>query len=266
MDENGKTRNQPALADLCGITLEDVVAFDGARGGVPDPVLGLPDVDGSIFHYGSARTDHALCVGLSEQGRFGFVGGFVVCCPEADCKVVADVHMLDQTRLSARPFNRRGLFPGAARWPLAVTRTCGDGRVVYVAAQVEAENRRCHAPELDTILSRSILWAGGDAPIEAVDCPRSVEVRLFHNAERRAFQLMVVNVTTNPLTNVGYGPGVVRYVTPHKGLRFVFKTDEAVKDVRSQIGSAVGWEAVDGGVQIDLPLLDLYESVLVEYA
>ena len=91
-------------------------------------------------------------------------------------------------------------------------------------------------------------------------------MRLFHNAEQRVFQLLVVNVTTNPLTNVGYGPGVVRYVTPHKGLQFVLKTDETVRDVRSQIDSEVSWEAVDRGVQIDLPLLDLYESVLIEYA
>ena len=115
MDGNGNGRSQPALADVCGITLEDVVAFDGARGGVSDPVLGLPDVDGAFFHYGSARPEHPLCGGLSGKERFGLVGGFVVCQPEADCAVVADVHMLDQMWLSARPFNRRGLFPGAAR-------------------------------------------------------------------------------------------------------------------------------------------------------
>ncbi len=147
-----------------------------------------------------------------------------------------------------------------------MTHTFGAGRVAYVAAQAEAEYRRCHAPELDALLSRAILWAGGDAPIEAVDCLRSVETRLFHNRDQGVLQLIVVNLTTNPLTNVGYGPGVVRYVTPHKNLRFVLRTDKTVKDVRSQIGSKVAWEGVAGGVQIDLSLLDLYESVLVEYA
>jgi hypothetical protein len=266
MDGQGNLRSQPAVADLCGFTYEDVVAHDGARGrGIQDPVLGLPDVDGSIFRYGSVRSGHPLGAGPPEKGLFSFTGGFAVCQPAGGSEVIADVHALDQTRLSARPFNRRGLFPGPPRWPLALARETDRFRTVYFAAQIESEMRRSHAPELDELLVRSIEWAGGALPIAALDCPRSVEVRLFHNPGRRIFQLILVNLSTNPLVDVGYGPAVVRYVTPHKGLRLALRTEERIAGATSQVGAQVGLSATESGVEIELSRLDLYDSLLVEY-
>jgi hypothetical protein len=90
-------------------------------------------------------------------------------------------------------------------------------------------------------------------------------VRLFHSQKRRMFQILLVNLTTNALVRAGGGPGVVRYVTPHKGLRLRLRTDKKVTNVKSQIGSAVHHTVNDGDVEIELPLLDLYDSLLVEY-
>jgi hypothetical protein len=266
-DDQGQRRQQPGLADVLGFELQDVTAHDTAQGIAYDPVLALGDVDGPIFHYGSARKDHLLAQGLPEHGLFSFKGGFVVCSPVADAQVVADIRALDQVRLSARPYNRRGHYPGPARWPLALVREYGSGRVAYFAPQAEAESRRAHAPELDTLLARSIVWAGGPPPLETPDCPRSVEVRLFHSGERRAFHIMLVNLTTNPLVFMEkWGPSTVRYVTPHKGLRLALRLDAGVKGVRSLIGTEVRYEAEDGMVILELPLLDLYDSIVVEYA
>ena len=265
IDGHGRAREQPALADLCGFSLEDVTAWDGARSSVTDPVLGLPDVDGQIFHYGSVRSDHPLCAGLPGNARFGFTGGYATCDPSEGATVIADIHTLDQDRLSARPFNRRGLFPGPARWPLVIVRDHGHARTVHVTAQIEGEAKRSHAPELTELLERAILWAGGPSRLEAVYCPRSVEARLFHNAEQRLYQLILVNLTTNPLVNVGYGPGVVRYVTPHKGLEFLLKVDGKVTEASSQIGTSVSVEASEGGAVIRVDQLDLYDSILIRY-
>jgi len=262
----GQRRPQPALADVFGFELQDVTAYDTPRAIAYDPVLALPDVDGEIFHYGSARVGHPLARGLPENGLFSFRGGFAVCTPAQDTQVIADIHTLDQVRLNARPYNRRGHYPGPARWPLALVREYGKARVGYFAPQAEAEWRRAHAPELDTLLARAILWAGGPPPLEAPDCPRSVEVRLFHSEKRRAFHIMLVNLTTSPLTFIEkYGPAVVRYVTPHKGLRLVLRLDAKVKMVRSLIGTEVNYTQGDGGVVLELPLLDLYDSIVVEY-
>ena len=222
-------------------------------------------MDGAMFYYGSAGTEHVMTQGLPGEGFFSFQGGFVICNPISDAQVIADIHTIDQVRLNRRPYNRRGHFPGPSRWPLAFLREHPEARTIYFAAQAEAEWRRAHAPELDTLLMRSVLWAGGQPPLEAPDCPRSVEVRLFHNPKRHVFQILLVNLTTNPLINVGGGPGVIRYVTPHKGLRLLLKTDRKVTGVESQLGSVVDYRVNDGIVEIELPLLDLYDSIVIKY-
>ena len=137
--------------------------------------------------------------------------------------------------------------------------------MAYFAIQAESEGKRPHAPELDTLMKRAVLWAGGQPPLEAPDCPRSVEVRLFNNQEQKLFQIILVNLTTNPLINTGGGPAVVHYVTPHKGLRLMLRTDRKVVSAESQLGSEVYHRAGDGVVEIELPLLDLYESILLRY-
>jgi hypothetical protein len=264
-DDKGQKRPQPALGDIFGFELQDVTAYDTAEGIAYDPVLALSDIDGQIFHYGSARTTHRLARGLPENGLFSFKGGFVVCTPLKDAEVIADIHTLDQVRLNARAYNRRGHYPGPARWPLALVREAGKARAAYFATQAEAEWRRAHAPELDTLLMRSILWAGGPPPLEAPDCPRSVEVRLFHSEERRAFHILLVNLTTNVLISPGDRIGVVRYVTPHKGLRLALRPGTKVKAVHSLIGNEVQHKVEDGTVLLEVPLLDLYDSIVVEY-
>jgi hypothetical protein len=265
VDENGTERHQPALADLFGFELNDVTGCDTAAGLPRDAVIDLSSIDGPIFHYGSARTSHPLAQGLPERGFFSFRGGFVVCRCEPDTQVIADIHTLDAVRLNARSYNRRGIYPGAARWPLAIVRECGDGRVAYFATQAEAEKRRAYAPELEALMVRSVLWAGGLLPLETPDCPRSVEVRLFHSRKRHLFQIVLVNLTTNPLVRAGSNPGVIRYITPQKGLRLRLRTDVKVKTLSSLVGVEVQHKVEDGTVLIDLPLLDLYDSIVVEY-
>ncbi|MFC1719251.1 alpha-amylase family protein, partial [Candidatus Poribacteria bacterium] len=230
-DDRGSMRNQPALADIFGFGVEDTVAYDTSAGITSDPVLKIPDIDGPMFYYGSARTEHPLAKELPEKGLFSFLGGFIICRPGQDTQVIADIHTIDQVRLSSRPYNRRGHYPGPARWPLAILREHSGSRTAYFALQAEAEYRRAHAPELDTLFLKSVLWAGGQPPLEAPDCPRSVEVRLFHDQERQMFHILLVNLTTNPLINTGGGPAVVRYVTPHKGLRLLLRVDGQVTGV-----------------------------------
>ena len=167
-------------------------------------------------------------------------------------------------RLNARPYNRRGHYPGPARWPLTLVREVGKARVAYFAPQAEADWRRAHAPELDTLLVRSILWAGGPPPLETPDCPRSVEVRLFHSEGRRAYHILLVNLTTNPLIRMGVDPAVVRYITPHKGLRLTLRLDRQVKAVRSLVGTEARYSEEDGDVFLELPILDLYGSIVVD--
>lgn len=89
---------------------------------------------------------------------------------------------------------------------------------------------------------------------------------MFHNQRRRAFQILLVNLTTNRPVYVGRGPGVVRYVTPQKGLRLALRTDMRVKAVSSLVGAEVRHKREDGMVVLEVPVLDLYDSIVVEVA
>ncbi len=162
--------------------------------------------------------------------------------------------------------NRRGLFPlGVPEWPFLVTRESGRQRTAFVSAQVESEPRRAHAPEIDALLMSTVRWLGGPLQLSIGECPRSVEVRLFHHPSRRAFILLLVNLTTNPLVPSSAGPAVVRYVTPQKGIRLHLRLPAPFRSVQSPLGGSPMAVRDDLGVAVDLPELDLYECVVVEY-
>ena len=266
VDESGRQRPQPALADLLGITMTDLTAYESRSGQVVDPILALPDFESVPFlYYGSARADHPLAEGIAEHTRFSFHGSYVVFTAAEDCHVLGQIHTADQPRLSSRPFNRPGIYPAEARWPLGVTRQVGAARVAYFAPQADAQWRRLDAPELETLMLRAVLWAGGDPPLETPDCPASVEVRLLHNPKDKTYQLLLINLTCNPLTRTPGGWGVVRYITPQKRLRLALRVDETITCATGLLAGELAHEEVDGQVQIELPVLDLYESVVLKY-
>jgi len=266
VDESGSQRPQPALADLLGITMDDLTAYEARPAQVIDPLLDLPDFESEPFlYYGSARTDHPLAEGIAGHTRFSFHGSYVVFTPAADCQVLGHIHTTDQPRLSSRPLNRPGIYPAEARWPLAVTRQVGSARVAYFAPQADAQWRRLDAPALETLMLRAVLWAGGEPPVETPDCPASVEVRLLHNPQQRLYQLLLVNLTSNPLTRTPGGWGVVRYITPHKQLRLALRVDEAITSATGLLAGDLPCTTQDGRLIVDLPVLDLYESILLKY-
>jgi len=266
MDQRGGRRDKPALADLFDVKMTDLVAYDARKPASMDPVLRLPNIESEpMFHYGSVRDGHPLADGIGLARRFSFQGGFVVINAGRDGKVVADIHSADQATMHGQIHNRPGIYPGPARWPLAVTRELQSARVAYFAPQIEATWRRLHGWELDSLLLKSILWAAGPQPLEAFDCPASVEIRLFHDSNAKAFHILLVNLTTNPLVRAKGGWGVIRYVTPQKQLSFSLAIKGDVKSVRS-MKSQVSHKSEQGKVILELAELDLYDSLTIEYA
>ncbi len=266
-DEKGAEREKPALADVFGIEIEDVIAQDAWKPRGSDPVLELPGIETEhFFHYGSANMEHPLASGLPETARFALYGDFAAISAASQGDIVGYIHAPDEARLRGRPHNRPGVFPGPAQWPLGVARECGSARVAYFAPQADATWRRAHAPELESLILRAIIWAGGPPPLEALDCPPSVEVRLFHAPAATAFHILLVNLTTNAPVRVPGGPGVLRYVTPHKGLRLALRADVEVRAIRSLLGADVQHTTEGNVVAIELAELDLYDSLTVEYA
>lgn len=263
---NGHQLSKPALADILGYKVHDVIANDTYKGLVMYPDINVYDIDTNVFYYGSARTKHPLAKGLPEKGLFSFQGGFVACEPVSGAQVIADIHPPDHSRLYAKEYNRRGLFPGDARWPLAIVREYGNARVAYFTSQADAQWRRAHAPELTTLFERAILWAGGKAPLTTIDVPHSVEVRLFHDKNQKQYTILLVNHSTNPLSAPGAAHiGVIRYITPHKDLQLKLHSGVNVQKVRSLVGNNVNYTLENGAILINLSYLDLYDGIILEY-
>jgi len=266
VDDMGRQRPQPALADLFGIEMKGLVAWQAVKGASGDPVLKLPDMQSErFFHYSSVRGDHPLCEGLSPDGRSAFYGSFLSIAGVDDSAVFGDIHAGDQATRNGRIYNRPGVYPGPARWPLGSSRQAGKARCVYFAPQIETTESRLHGPDLDQLLVRAVNWAGGSPPIEADGLSASVEVRLLHNPARKLYQILLVNLTTNSLTRSPGGWGVIRYVTPQKQVELALRTARKVKSVASMCGAESQFNQSGELVHICLDQIDLYDSLAVEY-
>jgi len=254
-----------AFADLFGFEATDITAYAHRRGGSTDPVLNLPDMESEgFFHYASADPSHPFSDGIADFTRMPFGGGFVNIRPTEDSQTIGWIHVADQDRMNSRVFNRPGIFPGTARWPLGVTRTVGDARLAYFASKSDATGGRLDAPELETLILRAILWAGGTPPAGASDCPATVEVRWYRHPGRNEDQVTLVNLTTSPLMRGG-GWGVIRYVTPQRRIRLTLETEKPIKEIVSMLGAkvTVGQEGSTATIEVDE--VDLYDHLTVRY-
>ena len=142
-----------------------------------------------------------------------------------------------------------------------------EGRLAQVdEACADAQWRRAHAPELTQLMENAVIWAGGDLPLHTPDVPSSVEVRPFHDKNRKKVAILLVNHTTNPLSAPGDAHiGVIRYITPHKELKLKLQIDGKVRTVTSLAGEAVK-HSLDGGASlIELSRLNLYDGIIVNY-
>jgi hypothetical protein len=253
-NEKGKKRKRPPLADLLGADIKKTIPFEHGKNREFNRILGVPEVDSDLFNYGRI-----------DQKFFTFHGGFVVCEPCRGTRVPARVRKPDIKRLKAKAYNRRGVFPGKKEWPLALVRELGKARLGYFSCEADAQWRRIHAPELDTLLNRTILWCGGRQSLEAQDVPPSVEVRFFHNPAKRCYFILLVNLNTNALVPSSDGVSAIRYVVPHNRVSLILRGSTKIKNVKSLLGSKVKLTRLSRKKRILLDKLDLYDCIILEY-
>ncbi|MDP6037718.1 MAG: beta-galactosidase trimerization domain-containing protein, partial [Candidatus Latescibacteria bacterium] len=117
----GDLCDSPALADLLGIQIEGVRALDDQPFSKPEPLRDVPGLDGSPFHYGSARGDHPITKAITNERLFPFLGGYVQCRPIDGAEDIAHIHLPDTERLAAPAVNRRG--PSCSRYFSQASRT-----------------------------------------------------------------------------------------------------------------------------------------------
>ena len=266
LDENANLRATPALSEIFGYLFNDVIAYDTADGIWRDPTLDIADLHSYLYiwHYGSLRETKTFTKDSNEDRLFGVLGGFVRSRVLEGAQVIADIHTHDQIRMNARSYNRRGLYPGPPRWPLAILNNHGSARTAYFTAQVEAEWRRAHAPQLSQLMAEAVLWTGGAPPFRVENFPWSTDIRSFHHTQTRMQSILIVNLTTDPPKDLGRGPGVFESVTPLSDLKIVLPSVGEVKTVKGIVNEAKFLQEGEM-LHIEIPTLDLYETVVVEY-
>ena len=265
-EPNGSMREKPILSDVFGYELLDIQTPYSTATLSRHPDLKVSDIDRGYFYYASARQDHSITSELDEDSYFSFWGSFAAIKPFADATVIGDIHLPDHARLSAGKYNRRGVFPGPAHWPLAIVRQYGKGKTAYFVPQADEIQRRVYAPEYTRILEKTIHWAGGPAILGTPDIPPPVEIRIFHNPSKKQYTILMINHTTSPLVRgMHESIGVIRYIVPHKLLEFEFSPGIIPADIKDFDGNSVPFKIVDDKVQITIPELDSYHGIILKY-
>ena len=77
--------------------------------------------------------------------------------------------------------------------------------------------------------------------------------------------MLLVNLTSSPLFRPPGSWGVIRYVTPQKALRLSLRTDRKIRAARSLLGTEVRCTAQKDMVHLETAVLDLYDSIVLEY-
>ena len=265
-EANGSIREKPILSDVLGYELLDIQTPFTTATLSQHPDLKVSDIDRGYFYYASARPGHTLTSDMSEDAYFSFWGNFAAIKPSADATVIGDIHLPDHARLSTREYNRRGVFPGPAHWPLAIVRQYGKGKTAYFVPQADEIERRVYAPEYTRLLEKTILWAGGPAILETPDIPPPVEIRIFHNPSKKLYTILMINHTTSPLVRGKHeGIGVIRYIVPLRNIEFAFLPEIIPADIRDFEGNSVPFKIADNKVQITIHELDSYQGLFLKY-
>ena len=265
-EANGSLREKPILSEMLGYKLLDIRTPYSQETLSRHPDLKVSDIDRGYFYYASARQDHAITSEIDKDSYFSFWGNFAAIKPAPGATVIGDIHIPDHARLSAEEYNRRGVFPGPALWPLAVVRQYGKGKTAYFVPQADEIQRRVYAPEYTRLLEETIHWVGGPSILETPGIPPPVEIRIFHNPIKKQYTVLIINHTTSPLVRGKYESiGVIRYIVPHKLLEFEFNPGVIPADISDFDGNSVPFKIVDDGVQITIPELESYQGIILKY-
>jgi hypothetical protein len=152
--------------------------------------------------------------------------------------------------------------------PAVIARKFGKGRVVYLAASLDAAMWSYAYPYQRCLLKDAIVWAAGESPAIRVQAPMCVQATFYTRKEKDARQL-VIHLFNNVNTTADHGtPGMdvpLREETiPIGGIRIHFRGD-APKRFRLIPEGEVKTTRLAGGVTLELPPLELHTMVVGDY-
>ena len=265
-EENGQPRPGPALAELLGIDVSKIVAWDREEE-FPNRDARLPiqslDAGRGRPYFRYVRPQAGSPASEAIEGRLlSFHGPYVEVDALEDTETGAHVLDMDQSLMNRQRVNRHGLFPGDARWPLVTLRE-GSGRVAYVAAWLEPEENRESHGELSRMLRNIVVWAGGMPTVEAVDFPPTVHLSLSQDPDGSRLVVALTNQTTNPIRRWN---GEILYVVPLANLELRFRTaGNRVVRVETATGVAPTVKEDNGETVVTVQDLRVAECLAVNF-
>ncbi len=179
--------------------------------------------------------------------------------PATDCRIEALIIGLDSGRLDKDHMTIKP-YPGPPLGPMAVTRSVGDGRVLYLACDLASIAEPGHVADADVlvVLAKAALWTAGGQPLVTTNAPPTVELVTYAKRDRLA--IFVMNETTNNFQNTS----VIRYVVALPDIEIRVKTDVPVRSVTAVTGQPAPYEVRDQWLTVRLPKINEYEVLMVD--
>jgi hypothetical protein len=160
---------------------------------------------------------------------------------------------------------------GAADHPAVVTNTHGKGRVVYLAAGLDAGYYLYSYPYQRLVLKHAIQWAAGDAaPPLTVTAPMCVHTTLMRQS--REGERLVVHLFNNVNTTAHHAlpqddVPLREEVIPIHGIALTFAPCYRLKRVHLEPGGQdLKTETTPVGTRVIVPRLDVHTLVVAELA
>jgi len=144
---------------------------------------------------------------------------------------------------------------GTSEWP-AIVCSQPAGRVAYLAGLFSEFYGVYRMEDLEQLLVDVVKWAHGEPLPVRVRAPRTVEVECYTQPEHKRMVLHLVNNTADmqrPMCEL----------IPVHDIEIELDCGE-VASVRSERGSDVTMEWVDGGVRLKVPVLEVYDLIIIE--
>jgi hypothetical protein len=181
--------------------------------------------------------------------------------PAADSHIEALIVGLDSSRSNKHHMTTKP-YPGPPLGPMAVTRSVGAGRVLYLAGDLASIGAPGNVIDADVlvVLAKSALWTAGGKPPVTTNAPPSVELVTYVKRDRMA--VFVMNETTNQLENTS----VIRYVVPLPDIEIRVRTEAQVRSVAAVTGQPITHEVRDQWLTVRLPKVNEYEVLMVDLA
>jgi len=262
----GDSRGTPALAGLLGVVHRGPATSAGGRTDDLDVnfARSLPpdwhEKRRGVFRWKTlpdtflaADSTLAALIGTDEVT---FKGAAVRVEPRGDTEVLATIEAAD----------------GGAPLPAVTARRHGLGRVVYLAAGVDAALWQYPYPYQRRVIAAAIRWAAGDAspPVE-VEAPMCVHATLRRQRSAAADRL-VVHLFNDVNTTGGHALGTddvpLREETlPIHGIRVTFRRGTRLSAVRLEPGGhRLAITDTGAGPGVTVPRLDVHALVVAELA